>query len=600
MLLGLLPTAPDGEGLSLIGVPATSLPVPAGTAATEPADGEVPETKTPESDGEEEDTAQGGPTVAIDASGLSALLTVPVVLAQAATAAGEGAAESLEGEGAPAVDPPAGKTSAQPLRNPPGAGVRAEASPPAETPPALPEEGSGNRAVVVEEKTAEIPAPDTREGSAPKDAAPSVEKQQVPLAAEGPHRETVKAADLADGAWTRRPAGEALPEQKQATPARAQETPATVAGKEAVEQTEHSGGTSVPRTGESARPVSGAEGRPVATPRVPAEASRQMMPGMTVDVDPHGPPQQGTTTLAQSSVDRPAPVPQVIAAVVESRHTGSADRKEEALERHEGTSRGTSAEGIARAPVQERAAEPPVSTRAHEQQAKDEPAQPAPSSREEDTQAVVNMDHSRTAEGAANSLHRPSAPAGQRTDGSEVSPKTALQVPHTQSAPERADGGARVRESGVGAYLASRADGLPPDLSRRVMDQVVRQLSLQVEGTSSEMRLRLDPPTLGEVTLTVRMEDGRMQAQIDVAHASVKTALEAQMPQLRQSLAGTGIEVQRIEVFTAGQAMSQEAGNGRGDRSHRREPGKHQATAEAVEQYQSARRMGYNTMEVVM
>jgi flagellar hook-length control protein FliK len=167
---------------------------------------------------------------------------------------------------------------------------------------------------------------------------------------------------------------------------------------------------------------------------------------------------------------------------------------------------------------------------------------------------------------------------------------------HTGTAAVRADG---VRVTEGGARMAELFQTLPPDTARTVVDQVVKGLALKVQGENSEVRIRLEPPSLGEVVVSMRMENGKLQAQIDVTQAAVKGALDGNLGQLRQSLSTRGIEVQRLDVVFSGGPGARGSEGGQGDRQ-RRHGGRQLLGAEAVEQYQTGRLLGYNTMEMVM
>ena len=147
--------------------------------------------------------------------------------------------------------------------------------------------------------------------------------------------------------------------------------------------------------------------------------------------------------------------------------------------------------------------------------------------------------------------------------------------------------------------IPSMFASLPPETAHSVMDQVVKVFALQVSGENSELRIKLEPESLGEVVLHVRMESGKMQAQIDVSQAGVKAVLENNLPQLRLALQQRGIDVQRLDVSFGGERLAHDSGGGNADRqSHhgfRRNAG-----ADAVEQYTTGRLLGYNTMEMVM
>ncbi|HMK39545.1 MAG TPA: flagellar hook-length control protein FliK [Bacteroidota bacterium] len=140
---------------------------------------------------------------------------------------------------------------------------------------------------------------------------------------------------------------------------------------------------------------------------------------------------------------------------------------------------------------------------------------------------------------------------------------------------------------------------LPPEVSHRIADQVVQNLKLQVDGTSSEIRMTLKPPSLGDVQLSVHVEDSKMQAQINVSQQVVKAALEAHMPQLRAALQEHGIEVQRIDVMLPESSLQQGGPGQHGDRTGRRS-GRRSATGIDAESYEGMKDMGYNTIELIM
>jgi len=141
--------------------------------------------------------------------------------------------------------------------------------------------------------------------------------------------------------------------------------------------------------------------------------------------------------------------------------------------------------------------------------------------------------------------------------------------------------------------------GAPGELSWKIADQVIRTVKLQMTDGASEMRLTLKPPSLGEVQLNVRVEDTKMNAQIDVSQQVVKSAIEAHLPQLRQTLQEQGIDVQRIDVLLPDQ-YSRRDGTGSGADGSARHPAKQFLSADDTESYQTQKDMGYNTMELIM
>ncbi len=141
---------------------------------------------------------------------------------------------------------------------------------------------------------------------------------------------------------------------------------------------------------------------------------------------------------------------------------------------------------------------------------------------------------------------------------------------------------------------------LSAETARNVIDQVVKEAVLQVRGDTAEMRIRLEPASLGEVTLNVRMEKGQLQAQIDVSNAAVKTALDSNLGQLRLDLNSHGIDVQQLDIYFGGHSTARDAGSDRSEHYRRQDGKRDDVAVEAVDRYATGRLLGYNTMEVVM
>ncbi len=141
---------------------------------------------------------------------------------------------------------------------------------------------------------------------------------------------------------------------------------------------------------------------------------------------------------------------------------------------------------------------------------------------------------------------------------------------------------------------------LPPEAARNVVDQVIKGLMVHVGVDVQEMRLTLKPESLGEVLLQVRMEEGKMQAQIEVAQPAVKAAVEGQMADLRQALSARGIEVQNITVLTSGQSATLGERRGNSTGRFKQKGGRRAEAADPEGPDPVARSMGYNTLELIM
>ena len=139
----------------------------------------------------------------------------------------------------------------------------------------------------------------------------------------------------------------------------------------------------------------------------------------------------------------------------------------------------------------------------------------------------------------------------------------------------KSDGG-QYRAEGVPLHQASH--GFSTEMGGDVLDQVIKQISLRVVRQSSEIRVRLEPESLGEVIVKVRVENNQVDAQIDVTQQSVKQILEAGLPQLRHALSERGVDFQRLDVVVDGHSSSEESRNESdgGGKSHN---GRHQGIA---------------------
>lgn len=72
-------------------------------------------------------------------------------------------------------------------------------------------------------------------------------------------------------------------------------------------------------------------------------------------------------------------------------------------------------------------------------------------------------------------------------------------------------------------------------------------------GTDSHTaELRLDPPDLGPLRVTIKLNDGVAEASFVSAHAAVRQAVESALPQLQQSLAQAGISLGQANVSDHG------------------------------------------------
>lgn len=82
---------------------------------------------------------------------------------------------------------------------------------------------------------------------------------------------------------------------------------------------------------------------------------------------------------------------------------------------------------------------------------------------------------------------------------------------------------------------------------QRVLQRVARGME-QLQNGNSQVRLRLHPPELGSLQVTIRVESQQMAALIEVEHTAARDVLEKNLPQLQARLADQGMTVQQFEI----------------------------------------------------
>ncbi|KGD92942.1 flagellar hook-length control protein [Achromobacter sp. RTa] len=96
------------------------------------------------------------------------------------------------------------------------------------------------------------------------------------------------------------------------------------------------------------------------------------------------------------------------------------------------------------------------------------------------------------------------------------------------------------------------------------LGQQVVMMSHNARQGMQTAELRLDPPDLGPLRVSLNLADGVASASFVSAHASVRQAIETAIPQLQQALAQAGISLGQTSVGeqAAQQEFAQQGGNG--------------------------------------
>ena len=106
---------------------------------------------------------------------------------------------------------------------------------------------------------------------------------------------------------------------------------------------------------------------------------------------------------------------------------------------------------------------------------------------------------------------------------------------------------------------------LAPDVGSSEWGKALGQQVIHLSAADSQVaELQLNPPGLGPLKVTLSMNDQQMQAAFVSAHLSVRTAVEAALPQLRALLLESDISLGQTSVGAESQPQTAFA-NGQGD-----------------------------------
>ncbi len=133
-----------------------------------------------------------------------------------------------------------------------------------------------------------------------------------------------------------------------------------------------------------------------------------------------------------------------------------------------------------------------------------------------------------------------------------------------------------------------------PETVRSMMEQLSKGVAVAVNENHSEMKIVLHPEALGEVTVRVQVEEGKVTAKMDVQQVQVKNTIEANMPQLREALTSRGLTMESIEISTAQNGLA----DGTSKQHQNKQGKKYNNGFDLVEEEMEVVKMyGYNTVE---
>lgn len=86
----------------------------------------------------------------------------------------------------------------------------------------------------------------------------------------------------------------------------------------------------------------------------------------------------------------------------------------------------------------------------------------------------------------------------------------------------------------------------------RVINQIINKVSLRSNGSQSEIKIRLDPPSLGTIRMNVTTTGDSVRTVVIAENHAVKQIIENNLTQLRDSMQGQGLKVESFTVLVGG------------------------------------------------
>ena len=152
----------------------------------------------------------------------------------------------------------------------------------------------------------------------------------------------------------------------------------------------------------------------------------------------------------------------------------------------------------------------------------------------------------------------------QNTIGMKYSDTSGLQTAKSKSLEAiKANGEVQVQNINVASENANKTisatkatlPGNPiykTSIENRLIDQIINRLSVRSSGSQSEVKIQLDPPSLGRVRMNITTSGDGVRTIIVAENQAVKQVIENNLSQLRDSMVGQGLKLDGFSVLVGG------------------------------------------------
>ncbi len=113
---------------------------------------------------------------------------------------------------------------------------------------------------------------------------------------------------------------------------------------------------------------------------------------------------------------------------------------------------------------------------------------------------------------------------------------------------------------GVKSFVSETFSGRGP-AETKIINQIVDKISIRSNGDQNNIKLRLDPPSLGSVRMNISTVGDSVRTTIVVESQAVKQAIENNISQLKDSMSAQGLDAEQINVTVGGEGFNESANN---------------------------------------
>jgi flagellar hook-length control protein FliK len=101
-----------------------------------------------------------------------------------------------------------------------------------------------------------------------------------------------------------------------------------------------------------------------------------------------------------------------------------------------------------------------------------------------------------------------------------------------------------------------------PPSSPKFTEQIAQRIGIMNTENLQTARIQLDPPELGSLEIKIKFQQDQVSVSFTSGHPTVRDALEAQSPRLREMLEQQGVELTDVNVSDQQQQAGGEGGSG--------------------------------------